>query len=94
VKINLHHHLLHNRRNAVRVYPAPLDNLLQTTFVFVMCRPGLYQLAARLGRLAQPLQRLIRGTVLDPLRAWTKTRSFPALAEKSFRDRWRERKTP
>jgi L-lactate dehydrogenase complex protein LldF len=94
VKINLHHHLLHNRRNAVRAHPAPLDNLFQTAFVFVMRRPGLYQLAARLGRLAQPLQRLIRGTVLDPLRAWTKTRSFPALAEKSFRDSWRERKTP
>jgi len=94
VKINLHHHLLHNRRNAVRARPARLEKLIQRGFVRMMCRPKLYQFAARLGRLTQPLQRLVRGTILDPLRAWTKTRSFPPLAERSFRELWRERKTP
>jgi len=94
VKINLHHHLLHNRRNAVRARPARLENLIQRGFVRMMCRPKLYQFAARLGRLTQPLQRLVRGTILDPLRAWTKTRSFPPLAQKSFRELWRERKKP
>ena len=76
-----------------RVRPA-WKNCIQAGFVFMMCRPRLYQFAARLGRIAQPLQRLVRGTILDPLRAWTKTRSFPPLAEKSFRELWRERKTP
>ena len=94
VKINLHHHLLHNRRNAVRERPAPLEKLIQSGFVLMMRRPKLYQLAARVGRIAQPLQRLVRGTILDPLRAWTKTRSFPPLAKKSFRELWRERKAP
>src|ERR1035437_3066899 len=94
VKINLHHHLLQNRRNAVRARPGRLEKLFQTGFAFMMRRPKLYQFAARVGRIAQPLQRLIRGTIFDPLRAWTKTRSFPALAEKSFREMWRERKTP
>ncbi len=94
VKINLHHHLLHNRRNAVRACPARLEKLKQAVFVFMMRRPAAYQLAARLGRLLQPLQRLAQGTFLDPLRAWTKTRSFPPLAEKSFRELWRERKQP
>ena len=94
VKIDLHHHLLHNRRNAVAPRPARLEKLLQAGFVFMMCRPGLYELAARLGRIVQPLHRLVRGTILDPLRAWTKTRSFPPLAEKSFRELWRERKKP
>jgi L-lactate dehydrogenase complex protein LldF len=94
VKINLHHHLLHNRRNAVRVRPAPLEKLIQSGFVLMMRQPKLYQFAARVGRIAQPLQRLIRGTIFDPLRAWTKSRSFPPLAKKSFRELWRERKTP
>jgi L-lactate dehydrogenase complex protein LldF len=94
VKINLHHHLLHNRRNAVRARPARLEKLLQAGFVFMMRRPALYQLTASLGRLLQPLQRLVQGTVFDPLRAWTKTRSFPPVAEKSFRELWRERKKP
>ncbi|HXR05452.1 MAG TPA: LutB/LldF family L-lactate oxidation iron-sulfur protein [Verrucomicrobiae bacterium] len=92
VKINLHHHLLHNRRNAVRAQPARLEKLIQSAFVLMMRRPKLYQFAARMGRLAQPLQPLVRGTILDPLRAWTKTRSFPPLAQKSFRELWRERK--
>lgn len=92
VKINLHHHLLHNRRNAIQARPARFEKLVQTGFVFMMRRPGMYQLAARLGRILQPLQRLVQGTILDPLRAWTKTRSFPPLAEKSFRELWRERK--
>ncbi len=93
VKINLHHHLLHNRRNAARARPARLEKLIQSGFVLMMRQPAFYQLAARVGRIAQPLQRLIRGTIFDPLCAWTKTRSFPPLAKKSFRELWRERKT-
>lgn len=93
VKIDLHRHLLHNRRNAVHARPALREKLMQITFAFVMRRPVLYQFIARLVRIAQPLQRLVQGTLLDPLRAWTKTRSFPPLAEKSFRERWRERRT-
>jgi L-lactate dehydrogenase complex protein LldF len=94
VKINLHHHLLHNRRNAIQGRPARFEKLVQTGFVFMMRRPRLYEWAAGIGRILQPLQRLVQGTVLDPLRAWTKTRSFPPLAEKSFRELWRERKKP
>ncbi len=92
VRINLHHHLLHNRRNAVRMRTACLEKLIQTGFTLMMRRPNVYQFAARVGRIVQPLQRLIRGTFFDPLRAWTKTRSFPPLAQKSFRELWRERK--
>ena len=92
VKIDLHHHLLHNRRNAVRLRPAPVEKCLQAGLAFVMCRPRLYALAARLARIAQPLSRLVEGTVLDPLRAWTKTRSLPPMAVKSFHQLWQERK--
>ena len=94
VKIDLHHHLLRNRRNAVRGRPAPAEKFLQAGFAFVMRRPRLYSLAVQLARIAQPLQRLIRGTLLDPLRPWTKTRSFPPMAAKNFHQLWRERKRP
>jgi L-lactate dehydrogenase complex protein LldF len=94
VKINLHHHLLHNRRNAVRSESSFLEIILYRGFAFIMRRPGIYQWAAWLARLTQPLQRLIQGTIFDPLRAWTKTRSFPPMAKKSFHELWRERKIP
>jgi L-lactate dehydrogenase complex protein LldF len=94
VKIDLHHHLLHNRRNVARAHPAPVEKFLQAGFAFMMCRPGFYALAARLARIVQPFHSLVRGTILDPLRAWTKTRSFPPLAPRSFHELWRERKTP
>jgi L-lactate dehydrogenase complex protein LldF len=94
VKINLHHHLLHNRRNAVRASPSVFEKIFYAGFAFTMRRPKIYRLATRLTRVAQPLQRLIQGTILDPLRAWTKTRSFPPVAEKSFHEQWRERKMP
>jgi len=94
VKINLHHHLLHNRRNAARAESSFSEKIMYRGFAFVMQRPGIYRFLARLARIAQPLQRLVRGTVFDPLRAWTKTRTFPAIAQKSFLDLWRERKRP
>jgi L-lactate dehydrogenase complex protein LldF len=92
VKINLHHHLLHNRRNSVRGHFSPLEKIFQNGMTFMMRHPALYKFAAQIGRLAQPLQRLVSGTILDPLRPWTKTRSFPSLAKKSFRQQWAERK--
>jgi L-lactate dehydrogenase complex protein LldF len=94
VKINLHHHLLHNRRNAARAATSPLEKILWAGFALMMRRPGLYHWAARLARALQPLHGLVQGTLLDPLRAWAKTRSFPRVAQKSFRELWRERKTP
>lgn len=91
VKINLHHHLLHNRRNATQTGPSFVEKLMYRGFAFTMLRPQAYQFVTELARLLQPLRKVIDGTVLDPLRPWTKTRSFPSVAEKSFRDLWRER---
>jgi len=91
VKINLHHHLLHNRRNAARAESSLIERLMYRGFAFTMQRPKVYQLATELARLLDPFRQVINGTLLDPLRPWTKTRSFPPFAEKSFRDLWRER---
>ena len=91
VKINLHHHLLHNRRNAARTEPSFTEKIMYRGFAFAMLRPKVYQMAAEFARLLQPVRQAVNGTFLDPLRPWTKTRSFPPIAEKSFRDLWRER---
>ncbi len=89
VKIDLHHHLLHNRRNGVQQGGSRGEGLLWRAFAFLMNHPRLYGLAVRLGRLAQPLQNMIAGQALDPLQAWTKTRELPELAPQSFREFWK-----
>lgn len=90
VKIDLHHHLLHNRRNAVRERPAPGERGLWRGFALMMRKPGLYRTFGALGKFAARFHGLVRGTRLDPLAAWTRTRDFPPPAPKSFRQMWRD----
>src|SRR5260221_8858711 len=44
VKINLHHHLLHNRRNASRQKPSRIEKFAFRTYAAIVNRPGLYHL--------------------------------------------------
>ena len=92
VKIDLHHHLLQNRRNAAVQKPARAERLAYQVFAFVVNRPWLYRLGKKLGRLFQPLHGLVKGSAVDPVRAWTQTRDLPPLAPKSFKDLWKEKK--
>lgn len=92
VKIDIHHHLLHNRRNAAREKPIPGEKWMWRAFVFLMKRPALYRLATRLAPLAQIFHPIVKGSTLDPMRSWTETREFPNAAPRSFRDEWRARK--
>jgi len=91
VKINLHHHLLHNRRNAVRQRTSLLERAAFKAFAVVMNHPGLYESVRSIGRWLQPAHRLVKGTRLDPVYAWTKTRDLPPIAEQTFREYWRNR---
>jgi L-lactate dehydrogenase complex protein LldF len=93
VGIDLHHHLLQNRRNAVQERPVWWEKPLYAGFAFLMRRPALYRLAGRAGKIFFPLRRLVDGTPLDPLQAWTRTRDFPAPAPQSFQDYWRRKKS-
>jgi L-lactate dehydrogenase complex protein LldF len=92
VKINLHHHLLQNRRNASHQKPSLAEKFAFKLFAFVINRPGLYRFSKRAGRLAQKLHPLIKGTLLDPAYAWTKTRDLPPIAPQTFKEFWRSRK--
>ena len=91
VKIDLHHHLLQNRRNASNAKPCPAEKLAFKVFAWVINRPWLYQFGKRAGRLLQKLHPLIKGTRLDPACAWTKTRDLPPIAPRTFKEYWRNR---
>src|SRR5690242_10724523 len=90
VKINLHHHLLHNRRNASRQKPGFAERLAFQAFAFVINRPWAYGLSKKAARCLLPFHRLVKGSALDPARAWTKTRELPPIASQSFKEYWRE----
>jgi L-lactate dehydrogenase complex protein LldF len=92
VKIDLHHHLLQNRRNAAREKPVFTEQFSFKLFAFVVSRPKLWNLAKKFARVLQPLQNIIKGSPLDPARAWTQTRDLPPIAGESFKDWWKNRK--
>jgi L-lactate dehydrogenase complex protein LldF len=94
VKIDLHHHLLQNRRNAMRTQPRWWEKLLWQGFDFLMCHPALYRLGAPINRLTAKIYPLIEGKAVDPLLSWTSSRAFPQAAPKSFHELWAERQKP
>ena len=74
VKIDLHHHLLHNRRNAAKEKPLWWEQWAFRVFAVAMNHPALYRLSGRLAHFGQKFHPLVKGTRLDPARSWTRTR--------------------
>jgi L-lactate dehydrogenase complex protein LldF len=91
VRIDLHHHLLQNRRNGSRVKPSWWQKLAFKLFAPLANSAGLWSLMTKGARVGQVFHGAIKGTRLDPAYAWTKTRDVPAVARQSFREWWRER---
>jgi L-lactate dehydrogenase complex protein LldF len=91
VKIDLHHHLLQNRRNAMNSRPTWWEKLAFKIFAWVVNDPGLYDAAKKIGRFFMPFHCLVKGTALDPARAWTKTRDLEPMPAQSFKEYWRTR---
>lgn len=92
VKIDLHHHLLQNRRNASVAKPDFFEKIGFRAYAAIVNRPRMFLLLTKLARLGQPLHKMVLGGRLDPARAWTKTRDLPPVAAKTFRELWKERK--
>jgi len=93
VKIELHHHLLHTRRNAVRAGTRPFgERLAFRAWRWAMLGAGRFEL---FGRVARALLRAayalgLEGSVLDPMRPWTRNRAAPPIPRASFRELWRK----
>ena len=86
VRIELHHHLLYNRRNAVqRKFDSPFQRLAFHVWLWTMQSPVRYAIASRLGNFA-----LRRGIAQPLLRPWTARREFPTPPKQSFKDYWRQ----
>jgi L-lactate dehydrogenase complex protein LldF len=91
VQIDLHHHLLQNRRNASVKQPVWWQKIAFKLFAPFANRPLLWKLVTKGGRIGQVFHGLIKGTRLDPAYAWTKTRDLPPMARESFKEWWRNR---
>jgi L-lactate dehydrogenase complex protein LldF len=91
VKIDLHHHLLHNRRNAVATQPDPSEQIAFRLFAFLTRFPRLINLLARLSRPFLPFIQRFEPLLPPPIKAWTSSRDLPPIASQSFRDYWRKR---
>lgn len=93
VKIDLHHHLLHNRRNAVHEGDRPWQERIGfRMWRWAMSGSRRFAVMGWLGRSASRILQWLKlgGTRLDPLRPWTKYRAAPVIPRKSFRAMWRE----
>ena len=91
VGIDLHHHLLRNRRNAAKAQPDALEQRAYQGFAFVMTRPKLYRQLAHVAPFLQRLHKLINGRRIDPLYGWTQSRNFPEVQPRTFKDYWASR---
>jgi L-lactate dehydrogenase complex protein LldF len=87
VRIDLHHHLLHNRRNAVKTNPTLFDWVFHFGFNFVIQRPKLFAFGGKVFRTTLPL---LKKLPLPYLSAWLKTRDLPTPPSQSFRAQWKE----
>jgi L-lactate dehydrogenase complex protein LldF len=93
VGIPLHDLLLKLRNRQVEEgVRSRAETLMFKGFERTMKRPAAYKMSGRVGKLAQ--KPLGRGGSIGPLPgptgAWTNSRDLPQLAEKSFRELWKE----
>lgn len=91
VKIDLHHHLLQNRRNAVQQKRQLLEGLAWQAFAFVVRRPKLFRCLASAGAHCQDWAQWLARNLPGPHKAWTDSRELPRLPLESFRSWWRSR---
>jgi len=93
VKIDLHHHLLHNRRDATQAGDTRFSERMGFRFWrTAMQHPRLYAFG---GWMARKSLRLLyglglAGSVFDPMRVWSRQRAPVPLPAQSFRGLWKK----
>ncbi len=93
VKIDLHHHLLQNRRNATEAGATKSsERLMFRAWRHAMLHPRIYALGGWLMRnsLRMVYGLGLVGSILDPMRVWNRYRAPVPLPSESFRARWRK----
>jgi L-lactate dehydrogenase complex protein LldF len=88
VRIDIHHHLLHNRRNAARTSPSRIERFGHRLFATVASRPWAFAAGGWMVRKTLWLTKLLP---LPLLSAWLATRDLPPAPARSFRAAWRSR---
>jgi L-lactate dehydrogenase complex protein LldF len=93
VKIDLHHHLLHNRRDAVSAHERKWsERAAFGLWRWTMMSAGRYSVVSALakaaGRVAYSAG--LAGTAVDPAKAWNKVHAAPEIPVESFRAKWRK----
>jgi L-lactate dehydrogenase complex protein LldF len=93
VRIDIPRMLIELRKEVDERRIAPrTERVVFKALAFVLTRPALYGLAARLGRAAQ--RPFVRGGRIHALPLffgqWTRTRDLPPVARRTFQERWRE----
>jgi hypothetical protein len=92
VNINLHHHLLHNRRDFNAAGGAKAGESMQfKLWRTAMLNPGLYALGGWMMRRSLRLLYAmgLAGSIFDPTRVWSKKRGPVPLPRQSFRAQWK-----
>ena len=88
VKIDLHHHLLQNRRNSVQTHQRPWsERMAFKAWRWMMMSGNRFAGLAKLGKAAM---NGVRAVGADPLKPWTAYRAAPEIPQKSFREMWRD----
>jgi L-lactate dehydrogenase complex protein LldF len=92
VKIDLHHHLLQNRRNATEAGATKSsERMMFRAWRSAMLHPRIYALGGWSMRKALRIMygMGLGGTFLDPMREWNRHRAPVPLPSESFRAGWR-----
>ena len=91
VRIDIPRMLIELRREVDEKRIAPwTERIVFKAFGWLLTRPALYRLAASVGRLLQrPFVRDGAIRSLPLFGDWTRTRDLPAVARRTFRERWR-----
>lgn len=92
VKIDIHHHLLHNRRNAVQAKGIWYERIAFRGYAAMMNSPMLFRAGLKLGAFGSRFRFLLKGGLFDVMKSWTKSRDLPEVVSTTFDDWWRKRK--